>query len=64
MGALVEPTVELIESSESDGAALEALAAGVLADFGAAATVFVDGWTFARTELDLCVLARWLAAPA
>lgn len=58
--ALVAPTVQLLEADDDDDTVLETVRTHVLADFGEASTTVVDGWTFATTELHLCVLARSL----
>lgn len=61
---LIAPTVQILEPDEdeddakNDPAALQALRARILADFMESSTTVVDGWTFANTELHLCVLAR------
>ena len=60
--ALVAPTRELLESDDDDSAALAAVRARILADFTESSTIMIDGWTFAETELHLCVLARSLVA--
>lgn len=58
--ALVAPTVQLLEADDDDETVLETVRTHVLADFTESATTVIDGWTFATTELHLCVLARTL----
>lgn len=55
---LVAPTQALVDASPDAESAIEALRARVRDDFGSGAIANVDGWTFALTELHLCVLVE------
>lgn len=55
---LVAPTQALIDASPDAESAIAALRARVRDDFASGAIANVDGWTFALTELDLCVLVE------
>ena len=50
------PTVELIESSASDAAAVQSLVEAVRCDFAGGNIVSVHGWTLSVTEVHLCAL--------
>lgn len=51
------PTLDLLDGSESDEAALAAVSARLEQDFTTGATANVAGWTFGATELQLCAMA-------
>lgn len=51
------PTLDLLDASESDEAALLAVSAQLEQDFANRATDNVAGWTFGATELQLCAMA-------
>ena len=55
--ALVAPTVAIAMADPDIAASVTALRAQVSSDFATGHAVNIDGWYFARTELQLCVLA-------
>jgi len=54
--SLLAPVRSMIDGASSDDAAITALRAQVTSDFKSGATVALDGWVCARTELALCAL--------
>lgn len=55
--SLVAPTIARIEGAASDDDAIAVLNRRVTDDFAGGSTANVDGWTFATTELHVCVIA-------
>jgi len=54
---VIQPTADLIGSVDSVDAAVQLLRDTIEAEFAATDLVMLQGWVFARTELNLCALA-------